>query len=170
MSAQDLILGARVAHLSELKAEIVRLKAENASLREENETLKAHFDLALLAAEDLREPGTLELWDGWNLILGAQKIARDRDGLLALARGRLAADDSLRIWIVLDGHDERVAISEPRLRVSYTGGTGAHRADRFILDFVRMAAYRGLADRIGVRTSDKDILKRLRTLGVSNLI
>lgn len=63
MSAQDVILGARVAHIGELKREIERLKAENAALKAEKESLGAHFDLALIAAEDLRslaEGGKLE--------------------------------------------------------------------------------------------------------------
>ncbi len=55
MSAQDLILGARVAHVRELKAELAQEKAANAALRDENAALKAHFDFALLAAQDLRD-------------------------------------------------------------------------------------------------------------------
>lgn len=162
MSAQDLILGARVAHLRELKTEVERLKAENAALRTEKEALESHFAMALLAVEDLRQ-GPLELWDGWNLILGATRSARDREALFAQARERLAADPALRIWIVFDGHDERVT-NEDRLRVSYTGGTGAHRADRFIVDFVRMAVYRGLAGRLTVRTDDKDFRRQVAHL------
>lgn len=164
MSAQDLILGARVAHLGELKREIEHLKAENSALKAENESLKAHFDFALLAAEDLKslpEGGKLEIWDGWNLILGASKVAQDRDELVAQARARLETASALKIWIVFDGHDERVT-NEGLLRVSYTGGTGAHRADRMIVDYVRMAAYLGLASRVEVKTNDKDFLKQLR--------
>lgn len=164
MSAQDLILGARVAHLGELKREIERLKADNAALRAEHDALKAHFDFALLAAEDLRNLGTdgrLEIWDGWNLILGAKKEALGRDELIAEARARLKEAQALKIWIVFDGPDERVK-NEGRLRVSYTGGTGLHRADRLIVDFVRMAAYSGLADKLAVRTNDKDFLKQVR--------
>ena len=50
MSAQDVILGSRVAHVRELKTEIEKLKAENARLHDENESLNAHFAQALLAA------------------------------------------------------------------------------------------------------------------------
>lgn len=169
MDAQDLMLGARVAHVRELKAALAKAKAENAALRDAQAALRAHFDFALLAAEDLRglpSGGRLEIWDGWNLILGAQKAARDRAALVDQARARLAQDASgaLRIWIVFDGPEERVA-REGRLRVSYTGGSGAHRADRLIVSFVRMAAYLGLAGKIDVRTNDKDFardVKRLR--------
>ena len=47
------------------------------------------------------------------------------------------------------------------VRISYTGGQGEHRADKFIVDFVRMAAYLGLADKVSVRTNDKGFRKAL---------
>lgn len=165
MSAQDIILGARVAHLRELKTEIERLKAENAALKNENAALSSHFAQALLAARDL-ETGVLEIWDGWNLILGAKKEAADRGELIEKARARLAAEPELKIWIVFDGKDEKIPVSEERLRVSYTGGVGAHRADRFIVDFVRMAAYQGKTGNLRVRTYDKDFRKSLSFFGI----
>lgn len=163
MGAQDLILGSRVAHMRELRAELAKAKAECAALHDANAALMAHFDLALLAAADVRAlppGGRLEIWDGWNLILGSQKAAADRPSLVAQARARLAADGAaeLRVWIVFDGADEK-AETDGRLRVSYTGGTGTQRADRFILAFVRMAAYLGLADRLSVRTNDKELAR-----------
>ena len=166
MSAQDLILGARVAHVRELQTALAQEKAANAALRDENAALKAHFDFALLAAEDLKalKPGErLELWDGWNLVLGAQKEARDRADLVAQAKACLAADAGLRVWIVFDGPRE-AATNDGRLRVSYTGGLGEHRADRFILAYVRMAAYLGLAGRLAVRTNDKDFSRAVARL------
>ena len=69
MKAQDVILGARVAHVRELKSEIARLKAEVARLGAENEELRTHFSLVLLAAEDMRrlpEGGRLVVVDGWS--------------------------------------------------------------------------------------------------------
>ena len=175
MSAQDLILGARVAHVRELQTALAQEKAANAALRDENAALKAHFDFALLAATDLRDlppGGRLELWDGWNLVLGAQKEARDRADLVAQAKARLAAPgaEALRVWIVFDGPREAVT-NDGRLRVSYTGGQGEHRADRFILAYVRMASYLGLAGRIAVRTNDKDFSRAVaRTVSRSNMI
>jgi len=166
MSAQDIMLGARVLHIRELKTEIAKLKAENLSLRSELGALKSHFDMALLAAEDLKslpEGGTLEIWDGWNLILGAKKEADDRDALIGQARRLLEERPLDRVWIVFDGPRESSS-SEGRLRMSYTGGTGAHRADRFITDFVRMAAYLGLAGRLRVRTNDKAFDAEVRRL------
>ena len=173
MDAQDLMLGARVAHVRELRTALAQAKAENAALRDAYAALQAHFDFALLAAEDLRglpPDGRLEIWDGWNLILGAQKAARDRPALVAQAKARLTQDGgaALRIWIVFDGPEERVA-QDGRLRVSYTGGTGAHRADRLIVSFVRMAAYLGLANRISVRTNDKDFARDVKRLLLADM-
>ena len=159
MSAQDVIMGSRVAHVRELKAEIEKLKHENAALRDERDSLKAHFDLALLAAMDLKGGEPLEIWDGWNLILGARKESKDRADLIAQAKA-----SGKRVWIVFDGHDESVHLLGANVRVSYTGGTGEHRADKFIIDFVRMAAYLGLADRVSVRTNDKDFRKDVQRL------
>jgi len=146
-------MGSRVAHVRELKAEIERLKAENVALRGERDALKTHFDLALLAALDLQNGEPLEIWDGWNLILGSKKEAHDRADLICQAKA-----SGKRVWIVFDGHDENVR-EDGLVRISYTGGEGEHRADRFICDFVRMAAYLGLSDRVSVRTNDKDFLK-----------
>ncbi len=161
MGAQDVILGSRVAHLRELKTEIAQLKAENARLHDENAALLEHFDLALLAAEDLRTlapGGKLILVDGWNLILGAQKEAKDPADLIAQMKTYLADHPTDFVWILFDGPKENVQ-NEGRLRISYTGGTGAHRADRWICDFLRMARYRGYGEQIEVRTHDKEILK-----------
>lgn len=168
MNAQDLILGSRVAHVRELRTELAKVKAENAALHDENVALKSHFDFALLAAVELRQlpaNGRLEIWDGWNLILGSSRIAKDRADLIAQATARLMQDsaETMRIWIVFDGPDEKVS-QTGRLRVSYTGGTGAHRADRLIVSFVRMAAYLGLSDKIAVLTNDKDFARTVKRL------
>ena len=166
MSAQDIILGSRVAHLRELKTELEKLKAEDARLHDENQSLKNHFDLALIAAEDLRglsPEGKLVIIDGWNQILGAQKVARNPAELIAQARQHLGDRPQDLVWIVFDGPKENVR-DEGRLRISYTGGTGPHRADRFIVDFFRMAKYLGLSDKIEVRTDDKDFVKEINRL------
>lgn len=161
MSAQDVIMGSRIAHVRELKGEIERLRADKSALQAERDALRAHFDLAVLAAMDLRNGEPMEIWDGWNLILGAQRSARDRADLVAQAKAA-----GRRIWIVFDGHEENVQ-QEGLVRISYTGGKGEHRADRFIVDFVRMAGYLGLAGQVSVRTHDKDFLAQVRRLGAA---
>jgi len=156
-------MGARVAHVRELKSEIERLRGENTRLRGECESLRAHFDLALLAAEDLHSlpgGGRLEIWDGWNLVLGAKKEARDRDDLVAQARRRADSDPALFVWVVFDGPHMSSRV-EGRVRVSYTGGEGSQRADRLVVDYVRMAVWLGLGDRVSVRTNDKEFLRQV---------
>lgn len=161
MNAQQIIGNSRVLHIRELKSEVAKLKAENAQLRDENAQLCAHFDLALTAARDLEslpDGGRLVFVDGWNMILGATRIAKDKDDLLAKARAYSAENPEDLVWIVYDG--PRYSVSEEgRVRISYTGGTGEHRADKFICDFLRMARFRGEAAKIEVRTHDKDFLR-----------
>ena len=155
MNAQDIIMSSQLTHVRELKTALTKAAAENAALHDELDSLKAHLDMALLAAMDLKDGEPLEIWDGWNLILGAQKEAKDRADLIAQAKA-----SGKRVWIVLDGHDENVKF-DGNVRISYTGGQGEHRADKFITDFVRTAAYLGLADKVSVRTNDKDFLRQV---------
>ena len=159
MNAQDIIRSAQLTHVRELQTALTKAAAENAALHDELDSLKAHFDLALLAAMDLKNGEPLEIWDGWNLILGAKKEAKDRADLIAQAKA-----SGKRVWIVLDGHDENVYLLGANVRVSYTGGEGEHRADKFIIDFVRMAVYLGLAEKLTVRTNDKDFRKAVSRL------
>lgn len=170
MNAQDVILGSRILHLRELKAALAAEKEANARLRDENAALRAGVGLAAIALADLGKMGEverLEVWDGWNLVLGAGRAAKDRDGLKSLALARIAEDAGLRIWIVFDGERE-AATGCGRLRVSYTGGVGEQRADRFILSFVRAAAYLGLAGRLSVKTNDKRLMREaVRLLGIA---
>ncbi|MCR5413542.1 MAG: hypothetical protein K6F50_02285 [Kiritimatiellae bacterium] len=166
MNAQDVILGSRVIHIRELKAEIEKLRSENARLRDENAGLLSHFDLALLAAVDLRtlpEGGRLVVVDGWNMILGAGKTARNPAELESRYREHLASHPADLVWIVYDGPREAVK-TDGRLRLSWTGGTGPHRADRFICDFLRMARFRGDVSKIEVVTCDRDFLKTVRRI------
>ena len=149
-------MSSQLTHVRELKTALTKAAAENAALRDELDSLKAHLDMALLAAMDLKDGESLEIWDGWNLILGAQKEAKDRADLIAQAKA-----SGKRVWIVLDGHDENVHLLGANVRVSYTGGEGEHRADKFIIDFVRTAAYLGLASKLSVRTNDKDFLRQV---------
>ena len=80
------MIESKLSRVREMREQISRLKAENLSLRSELESLRAHFDIALLAAEDLRSGAELEIWDGWNLILGSKREAQDKAGLLRLAK------------------------------------------------------------------------------------
>lgn len=166
MNAQQVIFESRLVHVRELKTEVARLKAENLALRTANDELSHHLDLALVAAEDMRDlpdGGRLQIWDGWNLVLGAKKEARSPEELVVLARRRLEEAPADRIWIVFDGPKESSS-TEGRLRISYTGGSGLHRADRLICAFLRMARFRGDVSRIDVWTNDKDFARDVKRL------
>ncbi len=158
-----------MARIRALKDEMARLKAELARACEERDSLRQHFALALLAAQDaerLATNGTLLIVDGWNAILGSENIGGWRDRLTQLAREWLASHPADRAWIVFDGPDAS-GFAEDRLRVSYTGGTGAHRADRLVCDYLRMRRYAGASGNVTVVTNDKDFRKDAERLGAS---
>ena len=166
MDAQAVMLGSRVAHLRELKTALEKANAENQRLRGENAALLAHFDLALAAAQDLRNleaGGKFVIVDGWNRILGSQRTAHDRAELESQWKRHVEENPCDFVWIVYDGKDAS-SRQNGRLRVSYTGGEGPQRADRFICDFVRMAMWLGLSDRVTVDTDDKELRKSVEKL------
>ena len=167
MNVQNLIADGRAIHVRELRNELAKAKAENQALREENAALREHFDLALAAARDLgalAAGARFYLVDGWNLILGANRLAASREELEKNWRAHLDAHPADFVWIVYDGKYES-SREDRRLRVSYTGGIGLHRADRFSIDFLRMARWLTLADRVSVVTRDKDFRREAERLG-----
>ena len=169
MNAQDMIEAARLVRVRELQTALTKAAAENLRLKTENEMLFAHFDLAILAASDLAAlppDGRLVIVDGWNMILGANKVAKDRAELIAQAKAHVAEHPSDFVWIVLDGPRASSSV-DGRVRVSYTGGVGAHRADKFICDFLKMARFRGDLRRVEVRTDDKDFKKEVKRIFAS---
>ena len=169
MNAQDMIEAARLVRVRELQTALTKAAAENLRLKTENEMLFAHFDLAILAASDLAAlppDGRLVIVDGWNMILGANKVAKDRAELVAQAKAHVAEHPSDFVWIVLDGPRASSSV-DGRVRVSYTGGVGAHRADKFICDFLKMARFRGDIRRVEVRTDDKDFKKEVKRIFAS---
>jgi hypothetical protein len=169
VNAQDMIEAARLVRVRELQTALIKAAAENLRLKTENEMLFAHFDLAVLAANDLAAlppDGRLVIVDGWNMILGANKVAKDRAELVAQAKAHVAEHPSDFVWIVLDGPRASSSV-DGRVRVSYTGGVGAHRADKFICDFLKMARFRGDIRRIEVRTDDKDFKKEVKRIFAS---
>lgn len=167
MDAQSVMMGSRVAHVRELKTEIEKLKAENARLRDESAALKAHFELAAAAAHDLAllgADGRFVIIDGWNLILGSERVASSREELFKAARAHLDARPTDFVWVVFDG-PRPSSVVEGRLRVSYTGGAGPQRADRLVCDFLRMASLTGELSRIEVVTGDRNFRREASRLG-----
>ena len=166
MTSQQIMQDSHLTRIRALRDEAARLKAELARACEERDSLRQHLALALLAAQDaerLDPKGTLLIVDGWNAILGSENIGGQRDRLTELARAWLAAHPADRAWIVFDG-PEANGTAEDRLRVSYTGGTGAHRADRLVCDYLRMRRYAGASGNVTVVTNDKDFRKEAERL------
>ncbi len=179
MTANDILNGSRVAHVRELKAEVARLKEELARAHAELESLRNHFDLALAAARDLdaqAPDGSLLVVDGWNALLGSASVlppdargldlAAKRDRLRTRVRAWLDAHPGDAAWIVYDG-GQAGGEAEPRLRTTYTGGTGPHRADRLVCDYLRMRRLSGSVRNVVVLTEDKDFRRTAENLGAT---
>ena len=167
MNAQEVMIASRLAGVRDLREQVARLRAENAALRDENEELRSHLAVAALAARDLArlpEGGRMVVVDGWNLVLSAQRLYGSLDELVAAVKRRLEARTQDFAWIVLDG-DRENSREEGRLRITYTGGKGRHRADRLVCDFLRMARLSGDVSRIEVVTFDKDFRDSVGRLG-----
>ena len=163
MNANEVIADSRVAHVRELKAEIARLRGRLAEATDELAEWHAHFDLAVLAAADAaRVPpdGRIVIVDGYNLVFNEYR--HDRDALLRAAAG-VEADF---VWVVFDGPRESAEV-DGRVRVSYTGGTGAHRADRLVIDYVRMLRRGGDSHEVVVVTGDRDFRKAVEKEGAT---
>jgi hypothetical protein len=173
-------------HLRELKSALADTKARLLKAESERDLLAAHFSLGLAALRDfenLADGMEFRIVDGWNAILRLKNVSKlSSDDISALKREYLAdlginppSPDApfagsdcfppVTTWIVFDGKTANSYRSGP-YRVTYTGGTGAHRADRMILDFVNAARILGLdVSRITVETADKDLSKRLTAVG-----
>ncbi len=177
MTANDIFQDSRIARVRELKAENARLNEELARARDELESLRSHFSLALAAALDaaqLPADGRLAIVDGWNALLGSASVltpeerraapSAKRDRLCAIVHSWLDAHPRDIAWIVFDGA-RADGHADDRLRVSFTGGTGAHRADRMICDYLRMRRLSGTAQTILVFTEDADFTREATSLG-----
>lgn len=172
MNIQPTIIASRLAAIKMMRDENTRLKVENARLKAENEMLNSHFDFALTAAADLsalEEGGRFLILDGWNILLGDDKVRWRKElgefgvfwqscGSMKLLCEKiesfLAGHPKDYIWLLMDGERENVVVKN-RYRISYTGGIGPQRADRMIVDFVRMAHFRDDPKKIVVVTGDK---------------
>ena len=176
MTSNDIFRDTRVAHVRELKAEVARLKEELAREHDARASLESHFALALAAARDaerMAPDAELLIVDGWNAVIGTRRLddaARHarRDRLVAELRTRVAANPRLHVWALFDGAEMHAETElGGRLRVGYTGGTGAHRADRMVCDYLRMRKILGLNHAVTVVTDDKDFAKEAAALGAA---
>ena len=193
MTSSNIVEDARVAHVRELKTEIAALKARVVQAEADRTALGSHLHLAMMALHDFERLTTGEnfrIIDGWNAILRrrnvskltAEQVSELKEAYLAglgIEEPRKKTSDdtadvqqptadcqlSTSVWIVFDGPAEN-SYRSGHYRVTYTGGTGQHRADRLILDYVHAAKLIGLdVSRIIVETGDKAIRRRISALG-----
>ena len=176
MTSQQIMQDSHMTRMRALKDENARLREELSRACEERDSLLQHFALALLAARDAEQlpaGGTMLIVDGWNAILGSENVRGKsdtgwREQLKSIVAKRLANSPSDIAWIVFDGHEANGS-TEGRLRISYTGGTGAHRADRLVCDYLRMRKLAGANGNVAVVTNDKDFRKEAERLGATVL-
>jgi hypothetical protein len=116
------------------------------------------------------------LLDGHNILFGLPaRYSPPRGGALSDAdkRNRLTADivrltapnPAVRAWIVFDGpkrHDTQAAAN---VRVTYSGGTGEHRADSVILDNIRFFTSTSPETAVLLVSNDADLCTAARRLG-----
>ena len=195
VTANNVIDDARVARVRELKTALAEAKERLARVEEERDSLLAHFDLALVALHDFEQLGEgaqLQIVDGWNAILRHRNVSKltseeisqlkadylanlgivpqpsppnPPPSILNSQPSTLNSQLSTLTWIVFDGSEEN-SYRSGAYRVTYTGGTGPHRADRLILDYVHAVRILGLdTSRIMVDTADKALAKKLVALG-----
>ena len=177
MTAHEIFANQHLTHVRELKTEVARLNEELLRTHAELDALRSHFALALAAMRDadhLPVGGRLAIIDGWNALLGSASIltpeerhaepSAKRERLDAIVQAWLAAHPLDAAWIVFDGARADGHV-EGRLRVSFTGGTGPHRADRMVCDYLRMRRLSGAAHDVMVFTEDEDFRREAEVLG-----
>jgi hypothetical protein len=160
------MVSSKLIHLRELKNEVAKLKEENLALRNENASLRNHMREAVLATSDLNNlvgDGKFVIVDGWNLILGAKRTAKNLEELISQMKQRLEERSDDFIWIILDGPRENTTLL-PRMRITYTGGEGVQRADKMICDYLRMANFAGKISKVEVLTRDKKLIAEIEKI------
>lgn len=173
-----------------LRSELTSVRGELDSLREHF----ALALLAARDAERAGSDGLMLIVDGWNAILSstgrlgldrgrlrfvgnaateeprseAEGVSGARKGWRAQLAGAvekwLEKRPSDHAWIVFDG-PRASGKTKGRLRISYTGGSGEHRADRLVCDYLRMRRYDGAKGHVIVVTNDKAFRAEAARLG-----
>ena len=191
MTANTIIEDARVARVRELKAELAAVKARLAQAEADRDALVSHLHLALMALHDferLPPDSNLRIIDGWNAILRHRNVSKLTADQISELKGEYLANHgisqpsyaettwgkpsildsqpSTTNWIVFDGPAEN-SFCSGACRITYTGGTGLHRADRMIRDYAHAVKLLGLnASRIVVETADKALSRQICALGI----
>lgn len=160
MKSQQLFQDSRVEHVRTLKAQLAAALERACTAESECAQWQAHFALALAAAQDLTAAtarnGRLIILDGWNIQLNS------KPRLIDTVVTRANAQPQNNYWVVFDGPNENTALNKDNehVRVTFTGGTGLHRADRLIIDYLHaLRLTGGDLTRISIVTDDKDFRK-----------
>jgi hypothetical protein len=122
-----------------------------------------------------RRPGVL-LIDGHNILFGLQGRYQPPAGAAtwnASTRARLIEDvvrltggrPACRAWIVFDGPARSESTAADNVRVTYSGGSGEHRADLVLLDNVRFFRSADAATVVLLASNDNGLGAEARRLG-----
>lgn len=186
LSSNDIFRNSQIDRVRDLKNKIALITRERDEALSEIASLKAHFALALLAAQDVAKlpaNGKIVIVDGWNAVFDGFRRAGDGDEgekkearlketsrrravLVETVKSYAAENENVFVWLIFDGDDAASEAGE-RWRISYTGGKGSHRADKMICDFVRMIGLAGLTADVTVMTNDKDFRKEVQAAGAT---
>ena len=118
----------------------------------------------------------LLLIDGHNVLFGLPvRYSPPRGGALSDAdkRKKLTADiarltapnPAVRAWIVFDGPTRSDSQAAPNVRVTYSGGTGEHRADSVLLDNLRFFKSASPDTAVFLVSNDQELCQAARKLG-----
>lgn len=80
-----------------------------------------------------------------------------------------AASPALRTSIVFDGPTHKEEQAAPNVRITYSGGSGEHRADAVLLDMIRFFAEADPEMTLLLVTNDNDLRKEAHRLGAQTI-
>jgi len=135
---------------------------------------------SLLARALAGQIPALLLIDGHNAIFGLParyhpsrgESATEGEKRLKLTRDVVritAASPALRTSIVFDGPTHKEEQAAPNVRITYSGGSGEHRADAVLLDTIRFFAEADPNTAILLVTNDNDLRKEAHRLGAQTI-
>lgn len=96
----------------------------------------------------------------------------ERDKRLRLLRdvaGLVAPSPAMRACVVFDGPEHSEEEAGERVRVVFSGGKGAHRADRVLLDQIRFLKGGDAAPCVLLVSDDRDLCEKARKLGAETV-
>lgn len=100
---------------------------------------------------------------------GAVNDAEKRKKLTADIVRVTAPNPAVRAWIVFDGPTRHDTQAAPNVRVTYSGGTGEHRADNVILDNVRFFRSASPQTAVFLVSNDHDLCQSALKLGAQSV-